>query len=133
MKEIKILKRMNTFVHFLEILVAIFILLLVIVGFIDLIQISPIGDFLFGNSVDFQNTFQEILSNILLLIVGIELALLLIKRNPANLIEIMFFVVARKLLIKTDTIWEIAIGILALAGIFAIRMYLVPKDQKIEI
>lgn len=89
--------------------------------------------FLLGEMLHFRETleqttlttsFEEVLSDILLLVVGIELALMLVRRTPEALIEVMFFVVARKLLIKADTFWDLLIGVAALAGLFAIRRYL---------
>lgn len=68
--------------------------------------------------------FEELLSDILLLVVGIELAIMLVRRTPESLVEVMFFVIARKMLIKTDHVYELLIGVAALAGLFAIRKYL---------
>ena len=89
--------------------------------------------FLLGELLDFPQTmrettftisFEEALSDILLLVVGIELALMLVRRTPEALIEVMFFVVARKMLIKADTIIDLILGVTALAGLFVIRKYL---------
>jgi hypothetical protein len=49
---------------------------------------------------------------------------MLIRRTPESLIEVIFFVIARKMLIKTDHFYELLIGVAALAGLFAIRKYL---------
>ena len=68
--------------------------------------------------------FENVLSDILLLVVGVELAIMLIRRTPESLIEVMFFVIARKTLIKTDHFYELLVGVVALAGLFAIRKYL---------
>ena len=68
--------------------------------------------------------FEELLSDLLLLVVGVELAIMLVRRTPESLVEVMFFVIARKMLIKTGAIYELLIGVVALAGLFAIRKYL---------
>lgn len=68
--------------------------------------------------------FEDILSDILLLVVGVELAIMLVRRTPESLVEVMFFVIARKMLIKTGNIYELLIGVVALGGLFAIRKYL---------
>ena len=68
--------------------------------------------------------FEDILSDVLLLVVGIELAIMLIRRTPESLIEAMFFVVARNMLIKTETFTDLLIGVVALGGLFAIRLFL---------
>jgi hypothetical protein len=67
---------------------------------------------------------EGILSDILLLVVGIELAGLLVHRKIELLIEIILFVVARKMLISTYGSTEILLSVVALAGLFAIRKYL---------
>lgn len=70
------------------------------------------------------SAFEELLSDVLLLVVGIELAIMLVRRTPESLVEVMFFVIARKMLIKTEDVYELLIGVVALAGLFAIRKYL---------
>ena len=95
--------------------------------------------FLLGELVDFwdkldhnglQATMENVLSNILLLVVGVELAIMLIRRRPEDLVDIIFFVIARKMLIRTGEFYELLIGVVALAGVFAIRKYLVARPQQ---
>jgi hypothetical protein len=76
------------------------------------------------NETALHTSFEEVLSDILLLVVGIELALMLVRQTPEALIEVMFFVVARKMLITSDTFIDLILGVAALAGLFAIRKYL---------
>jgi hypothetical protein len=68
--------------------------------------------------------FERLLSAVLLLAVGVELAILLIRHTPESLIELMFFVIARRILLKTDEFYELLMGVAALAGVFAVRKYL---------
>jgi hypothetical protein len=70
------------------------------------------------------DVIEHLLADILLIVVGFELAIMLIKRTPESLVDVMFFVVARKMLIKSDNFYDILIGVAALAGLFAIRKYL---------
>ena len=71
-----------------------------------------------------------LLSGLLLLIVGVEVALVLILRRPENLLEIMFFVIARKVLIKTEHVYELLIAVVAIGALFAIRKYLMVNSSK---
>ena len=98
---------------------------------------------LFGELLNFQEaleatdlttSIEQVLSDILLLVVGIELALMLVRRTPEALIEVMFFVVARKMLIKADTFVDLFIDVAALAGLFAIRRYLeyIPRGRQLR-
>jgi len=109
--------------HWFEVLVAILAIVFVVMGIVNLIL--GIGGFWDGLAHDgIHNVFESILSEILLLVVGIELAILLVRRTPESLIEVMFFVIARKMLIKTGAFYELLIGVAALAGLFAVRKYL---------
>jgi len=109
--------------HWLEIVVAVVAVVFVVLGTVNLVL--NIGGFWGGLSDSGIHTvFEDVLSEILLLVVGIELAILLVRRTPESLVEVMFFVIARKMLIKTDSFYEILIGVAALAGLFATRKYL---------
>ena len=79
-----------------------------------------------------QLALQELLSDILLLVVGVELAIMLVRRTPESLVEVIFFVIARKMLIKTDEFYEILMGVVAIAILFAVRKYLVAERRSSE-
>jgi len=112
--------------HWMEILVAALAVVIVVMGTVTVIMsIGGLwGDLQQGGV---HSVFENVLSEILLLVVGIELAILLVKRTPESLIEVMFFVIARKMLIKTGAFYELLIGVVALAGLFAIRKYLATR------
>ena len=50
----------------------------------------------------FHTTFEDLMADILILVIGVELAIMLVRRTPESLVEVMFFVIARKMLIKTQ-------------------------------
>ncbi|UCF10269.1 MAG: hypothetical protein JSW65_00880 [Candidatus Bipolaricaulota bacterium] len=109
--------------HWLEVLVAGLAIVFVAIGIANLVlDLGGFWEELAHGGLHV--VFENILSEILLLVVGIELAILLVRRTPESLIEVMFFVVARKTLIKTGPFYELLIGVVALAGLFAIRKYL---------
>ena len=64
---------------------------------------------------------EDVTPEILLLVVGIELAVLLVRRTPESLVEVMLFVITRKTFTKTGTLYALLIGVVALTGLFAIR------------
>lgn len=122
-REYKVLDLLGELLHWFEVALAGVSVAFVAIGVIYLIgQLFGFGDAV--ASSDLQTSFEKLLSDILLLVVGIELALMLVRRTPESLIEVMFFVVARKMLIKTDSFWDLILGVAALAGLFAIRKYL---------
>ena len=122
----RLLELIAQILHWFETLLAIISIIFVAIGIVYLV--GEIGQF--WGHIDHGNlhdVFEETLSSILLLVVGVELAILLVRRTPESLVEVMFFVIARKMLIKTDTFYQLLIGVIALAGLFAIRKYLERK------
>lgn len=76
---------------------------------------------------DFTQTyelFQGFMAHALLLVIGLELALMLLHHSPNSIIEVLIYALARKLLIHATTAYELAVGVAALAGLFAIRKFL---------
>ncbi len=114
-------------VHFLEVFLAAIIIVVVIISAVSILT-GVYQDLI-------QRTFfnlQGFLSNVLLLVIGLELALVLIKHTPESVLQVIIFAVARKVLIFAEASFEIAIGVVALAGLFAIRKYLLLKTEKGE-
>lgn len=68
--------------------------------------------------------FKKFISFILILVIGVELGEMLIRRNPGTIIEILLLAIARKLLIYSEHSFEFVLGVLAIGGLFAIRRYL---------
>ena len=128
-REYRVLDLLSELLHWFEVALAGISVAFVAVGTLFLL-----GELLhFRETIEQTNlhtSYEELLADILLLVVGIELALMLVRRTPESLIEVMFFVVARKMLIKADTFWDLILGVAALAGLFAIRMYLVHRPEK---
>jgi tetratricopeptide (TPR) repeat protein len=109
--------------HWIEIALAGLSALVVLLGFVFLLnEILPFIEKF--SSADFHEEFENALADLLLLAVAIEMAIMLIRRTPQAVVDVMFFVVARKMLIKSHEFYELMIGVVALAGLFAIRKYL---------
>ena len=86
--------------------------------------------------VDFQtpvgyNELNSLLGQILLLVIGVELVVMLSLHLPGALIEVLLYAIARKLLLlpKTSGMIDLLLGIIAIAGLFAIRKYLLTNDN----
>ena len=82
---------------------------------------------------DFTRTyelFQDFMAHTLLLVIGLELALMLLHHSPYSIVEVLIYALARKLLIQADSAYELAVGVVALAGLFAIRKYLMAARAK---
>ena len=104
---------------FVEIIIATLAVIFVILGAVYLVFELPT----FWHDLA-EHALHGPLEEILLVVVGVELIIMLILRTPESLLDVMLFVIARKMLIKSSEFYELMIGVAALAGLFAIRKYL---------
>ncbi|WP_372995773.1 hypothetical protein [Lutispora sp.] len=118
------------YTYYLEIILALFIIVATIVGMVDLARY--LGLIFKTNAIETYMIFQKFLGHVLLLVVGVELVIMLLSHSTSSVLEVMLYAIARKLLIYSDTTLDIAIGIVAIAMIFAIRKYLFTKEIKLE-
>lgn len=58
------------------------------------------------------------------IIIGIELLKMLCQHNLDSVVEVLLFAVARMMIIDHVKIWEMLIGIVAIAILFLIRKFL---------
>lgn len=131
MKEMKKSKVALRVAYIFESILAMVVLLAVSLGTIDVIR-------MIWNAyiVDFQNPvgysqLNDILAQILLLVIAVELVVMLSLHIPGAIIEVLLYAIARKMLLlpKSGGMAEILLGVVAIAGIFAIRKYLTIKDN----
>lgn len=118
---------MEKIIMWLEIVLATFIIITVILSCKDLASLAY--NVFTTEAMSSYELLQGFLSYVLLLVVGLELALMLIKHSPGSVLEVMLYAVARKMLISSSTTSEVLIGVIALAIIFFIDKYLHTKDK----
>ncbi|MEE8483158.1 MAG: hypothetical protein V3S46_01060 [Nitrospinota bacterium] len=107
----------------LEKILALFMVLVVAWGVVMLLMsvkwgVAP------ANYSEFHVIFKGILSDLLLLVVAVEFAMMLIYHRIEYIVEIMVFVVARRMLLETGGMIDILGGVAAFAGLFAVRKYI---------
>lgn len=117
--------------HVFESILGMVVLLAVFLGTIDVLRMiwkAYIVDF--QTPVEYSQ-LNDMLGQILLLVIGVELVVMLSLHIPGALIEVLLYAIARKMLLlpKSGGMTEILLGVIAIAGIFAIRKYLVIKDN----
>lgn len=111
---------------FLETFIAFFIIAAVIMSFTDLSKY--IYQILISNQTLSYDLLTSFLGHALLMAVGVELVVMLINHTPGSIIEVLLFAIARKILIGSKGMTDFILGILAIAGVFAIRKYLFVED-----
>ncbi|WP_134704341.1 phosphate-starvation-inducible PsiE family protein [Ammoniphilus sp. YIM 78166] len=67
--------------------------------------------------------FQDFLAQALLYIIGLEVALMLIKHDMTLVMDIIIFAIARKMIILNVHMWEILVGILAILILYYLKCY----------
>lgn len=124
----RIEKSMRKFILWVEILLAFFIIITVIVSAKDIVVL--IYEVFTTRAQSSYEVLQGLLAHILLLVVGLELALMLIGHTAGNVLEVILYAIARKMLISSTNTFEILLGVVSLAIIFAVDKYLHTKGSK---
>lgn len=111
--------------YFVEVLISFVLLASVVVLLVEMVLESgifwPDG---------FHLDFNEFLSSMFNLIIGVEFTKMLCKHTPDTVVEILLFAIARQVVITHGNIWESILGVAAIAGLLAIRKFLVPQLPK---
>ena len=108
--------------HFLEWLIAI-ITLVVLVGMLglEIYRMFTVSNYF--------NSIHTYLHNILTLVVGLEFVRMLLDMTPANTLEVLIVAIARQVIIAHDNPWSNVASVLCIAGLFAIRRFLIPRED----
>ena len=108
--------------HTLEVIIAI-ITLVVLVGMLgmEIYRMFTVADYF--------DTINTYLHNILTLVVGLEFVRMLLDMTPANTLEVLIVAIARQVILSHDNPWSNVASVLCIAGLFAIRRFLIPKGE----
>jgi uncharacterized membrane protein (DUF373 family) len=121
----KTTKLFNWAVHVLEYFIA-FLTLAVLVGLIvyEIYKMFSTGGY-FASS-------DTYLQNILTIVVGLEFVRMLINLTPANTLEVLIVAIARQIIVDHSSPVSNLICVLCIAGLFAIRKFLISKKDLIR-
>ena len=77
---------------------------------------------------------ESFLHNILAVAVGLEFVRMLVDMTPANILEVLTVAIARHIIISHEDPLGLLVGVVCLAGIFAVRRFLIRhKDMQVEL
>jgi hypothetical protein len=108
--------------------VAIAILLLIVIV-IKLIETSLN---IAGNDVTILTfEFERILSIALGFVIGIEFVKMLCKHTADAVVDVLLFTIARQMVVYHESMWDILVGVIVIAGMFATKKYLINFECKI--
>ncbi len=123
----KMEKFLKVFIAWIEIALAILVIGAVIVSCKDIL--TMIYQIYQSEASLAYKMLQGLLSHILLVVVGLELALMLISHSAANVLEVILYAIARKMLISSTNTMDILLGVVAITLIFAVDKYLHSQRQ----
>ena len=109
--------------HYVERTVATITLIGLIISFIYLIVQ------MFMDPAEFLLDTHHFLQNILNIVVGFEFVRMMIDTTPANILEVLTVAITRHVILSHDDYWSNLICIACIAGLFAIRRYLVRRSE----
>lgn len=75
---------------------------------------------------------SHMLHNLLAIVVGLEFVRMLIDTTPANILEVLTVAITRHVVLSHDNPWSNVACIACIAGLFAIRRFLVRRSELLE-
>ncbi|WAW15330.1 phosphate-starvation-inducible PsiE family protein [Peptostreptococcus equinus] len=120
--------------YFFEHLLAVVILLAVILGIFDTLRIIYKNYIVnFNQPVDYA-LLNSMFAQMLLLVIGVEIAIMLALHLQSAVIEVLLYGIARKILLvpENNGVQEILLGVIAIGGLFVIKKFLVDKNEENE-
>ena len=108
--------------HFIErAIAAISLVVLLVALVIELYQMIMVPGYL--------TDIHSYLHNILTIVVGLEFVRMLIDTTPANVLEVLTVAITRHVILSHDDYWSNVACIACIAGLFAIRRFLVRRSE----
>ena len=124
MKKNQEFHRLGSIANYFEVIIAIIILVIVAIRAFEIV--AEIFGF---NFVVLQLSFERILSMTLALVIGVEFTKMLFKHTPESVLDVLLFAIARQVVMYHERTMDLLFGIVAIAGLFAIKKYLVEKNN----
>ena len=78
---------------------------------------------------DYFTDINHALHNLLTIVVGLEFVRMLIDATPANILEVLTVAITRHVVLSHDDPWSNVACVACIAGLFAIRRFLVRRSE----
>lgn len=85
--------------------------------------------YLLATDVHYLFNIEEYLHSILTIVVGFEFVRMMIDTTPANILEVLTVAITRHVILSHDDYWSNLVCIACIAGLFAIRRYLIRRSE----
>ncbi len=84
---------------------------------------------IFVTGIEYFSDIGNYLHNVLTIVVGLEFVRMLIDTTPASILEVLTVAITRHVVLSHDDPWSIVAYIACIAGLFAIRRFLIRRSE----
>ncbi len=123
----KIVKGLQQFCRVLELVVAFFVLIGIILAIVSLFR-ADIQ--IFEELTTDITVFRHYLEKIFVLVIGIEFLEMLCHPTPDNVIQVLIFLVARHMIVGETTPYEDFVSVLSITVLIILRKYMHNSHKK---
>ena len=82
-----------------------------------------------NGGMEYYGDVNHMLHNLLTIVVGLEFVRMLIDTTPANILEVLTVAITRHVVLSHDDPWSNVACIACIAGLFAIRRFLIRRSE----
>jgi hypothetical protein len=118
---------MGNFIHVFLSVLAVLVMAAACISAVEIVYHDFPGLWKAGNEYQ---TLHQMLQNILLLAIAGELGLLLLFHRASAAVEVVMFVIARRMVATDVTALDLLMGSLALSSLLVVRFYYLPGKPK---
>lgn len=108
-------------IYALELVLAVLVIFGVIVGITDILRYFP--KILFTDIPESYDVFKDFLGHILLVVMGVEMVLMLVSHEKSAMLDLVLYVIARKMLIYGETSMDMLLGTVSVAILYFVNRY----------
>ena len=124
-KREKLISFLDKVTKALEISIAFLLLIVITIKLLDMIfEITNFQIILLNIE------FKQILSIAFNLVIGVEFTRMLYRHTPETVVYVLLFAIARLMILHSEDVLHLLVGVLAIAGLFAARKYLIGKPKE---
>ena len=84
---------------------------------------------MFSAGIAYFSDVNHMLHNLLTIVVGLEFVRMLIDTTPANILEVLTVAITRHVVLEHDNPWSNLASIACIAGMFAVRRFLIRRSE----
>ena len=113
--------------YYIELIIAVIMCCVIAIMTFKLLTVA-IPNYIADGEIEIEGFLEKVM----MLAIGLEFVKMLCKHTPSTVIDVLLFAIARQMIVEHTTTLENLIGIVALAGLFATRKYLLCHFDEIE-